>query len=465
VADSEAVPVAPGQHADKASGGVFEVVEGATRARRDRYRLREAVWKITTQGRVSNCGRVRCDASRPVGVAVDVSPGGERRARFDNIQTCESPWCCPVCAAKIRAERAAEVAEAAVKHMHADRPERAAEREAAHREAFGEGVPADHWSQRAGGVEFLSLTFAHGRGDNLADTFDAMKRAWARVTTGRRWVKDRESFGIEGYVRTDDVTWSEANGWHPHLHVLIFTKSPLTASERRKLHARMFGRWADFWEAEGYDRPDIRRSPMEPAASPEDVGDYLAAAVLKEKEGGGGGGLLALEATRHDLKRGRRVAGVLRLTPFDMLRRIAAVLDLVGHRGRTLREADDAEVLDHSAGDGLAVRRLVGLWREYERATHGRRSISWTRGLKKRLAVGEDEPGAEAEAEESELRMIAEIDVETYATVAAERGGLARFVEAIEESDAAALAFIDAARERAAARRAASERPRAPRPS
>ncbi len=95
---------------------------------------------------------------------------------------------------------------------------------------------------------------------------------------------------------------------------------------------------------------------MRPVETAGDLGGYLT-----KVEGGWGAGL---ELARSDLKRGRRGGR----SPFELL-------------------AEAAE------GDVLALM----LWLEYERATKGKRAISWTRGLRKMLidVADEDAPSDE----------------------------------------------------------------------
>ena len=110
--------------------------------RTDRFALREGLWKASEVRRLRSCGRRRIDADRPVqGVVQDGV------AHLTNLQLCGSVHSCPVCAPRIRSERAQEI-------------------------EAGLG----RWLAGGGGCEFITCTTPHDRGDRLAPLLEAVPR-------------------------------------------------------------------------------------------------------------------------------------------------------------------------------------------------------------------------------------------------------------------------------------------------
>lgn len=105
-------------------------------------------------------------------------------------QTCASVWSCPVCSAKIRTRRQLEVELAASRHV-------------------GGG----------GRLFMLTLTLRHNRGQSLAELLDGLKASWRSLQQRRDWRPIRAQ--LAGMVVSTEITHGP-NGWHPHLHVLLF---------------------------------------------------------------------------------------------------------------------------------------------------------------------------------------------------------------------------------------------------
>ena len=80
---------------------------------------------------------------------------------------------------------------------------------------------------RGGGVLFMTFTMSHERGEELADVWDILTDGWSYMTSGEQWQAIKERFGIVGWIKSTEVTHGR-NGWHPHLHVLVFTERPLS---------------------------------------------------------------------------------------------------------------------------------------------------------------------------------------------------------------------------------------------
>lgn len=131
----------------------------------------------------------------------DVSDGVEGRynpaahtAHYRGLQTCGSVWHCPICAAKISERRRDELATLVRKHIEA-----------------------------GGSVWMTTYTIKHKRFDDLADLLKRFLEARRKMRQGRRGLALRHDFQIVGTVSVLEVTWSKENGWHPHVHELVFS--------------------------------------------------------------------------------------------------------------------------------------------------------------------------------------------------------------------------------------------------
>jgi hypothetical protein len=200
-------------------------------------------------------------------------------------------------------------------------------------------------------------------------TWDAVTTGWKGVRNARGWRLDKREFGIAGFLRVVETTYG-ANGWHPHLHVLLFCDRPTSAEDRERLRARIYGRWSSALEGEGYETLEWSKDPdtgkLVPVAvdvrhaDPHTVA-YLAEYLAKfgyaptgTADGEHGSWGLAREVMRGDLKRGRRGSR----SPWEILESAAAGSD------------DDR-----------------ALWLEWERVSKGRRQYSWARGFLESLGL------------------------------------------------------------------------------
>jgi hypothetical protein len=299
-----------------------------------RGRLKDRQRRITASVSSRLCWFVgRRDGSSEA--VVDV--GADFVARVSGIMRCGSSWACPTCAPVVRERRAAEIDQGLGEHL-----------------ASG------------GGALFVTFTCRHHGRDRLEPRLALMSRAFGAVLDGMPWQRRRVALGYVGLIRATEITWGEANGWHPHSHGLMLFERPLTAEERRDLEAWLRVRWAGVLERCGFGTINSHGVDVQAVTTAGDLAGYLA-----KVEGGWGAGL---ELARADLK---TKGGGERRTPMQVLEEFA------------------------DTGD-LAMR---GLWLEYEAATFGKRAIVWSPGLKARLGVVEvtDEEAAAMEGEDVTL--------------------------------------------------------------
>lgn len=284
-----------------------------------RYRLRHVGQAVArANSNVSKCGRVRVKA-----YGVEVRRRQDGTAYFAGVVRCGSVWECPVCSARIAAHRAGELRVAV----------------GAHRAA-------------GGGCYLLTLTTPHDQGDDLRHLRQAVADAWRFVCSGRAWLRWKERVGYVGTVRAAEATIGP-NGWHPHLHVLVFTQAPLAEADRAAWEAWIYERWAKKIAQSGYRTPS-REHGVKLAESHQD--DYIAKLGLADEVASG-----AFKSGRD----GRR-------TP------LAVLADY--ERERRPRD--------------------LALWKEWCDAMRGARQMTWSKGLRDLYLAEPEATDAEVAASE-----------------------------------------------------------------
>jgi hypothetical protein len=394
-----------------------------------RYTGRRTLWRITGDTACKGCGRQLMDPAS----GVILAQTAEGTAVVLGLMRCGRIWLCPVCSATIRHGRAQEITRGVVS-----------------------------WLQQGGQAYLVTFTARHAHSDQLADLMDAIQGtragaskgirrrpgAYQRMITGGTWAGRpergvdgiRDRVGYLGMIRATEVTVGQINGWHPHLHAIVFIGGRTVGQRSEKRVTEVFepsaaaleewqdhfrGTWTRHlkqinpdYEPSRKHGVDFKRLRTERDAR--DLSQYIA----KLQEGSQAINP-ANEVARGDLKSGREG----NMTPFQMLGRIG---DLIG--GVPEEDAD---------GHG-SLHWCLGRWHEYERAVKGRRAIEWTRYLRPLLGVD----GGDTEEDDldlllgldgdSEFRAGAHITDESWKAVARRALDLAA-TEAVEGQDGDAL--------------------------
>lgn len=312
--------------------------------RRSRFKARRALQSITTLDRVRACGMTPHDSA---GVALVMSDGapGERIAGWRGVVSCGSVWACPRCSAVIGEHRAEDLR-----------------------------AGLDEWRRQGGAVVLLTLTMQHTREDSLNDLWDGAAGSWRRLVGGKPWLNFKAAAGVVGTLRVVEVTHGLA-GWHVHLHVLVFLDPAKSVrwqgvggeAEFEAHFAALASRgpivraWQRIVGRAGYFAAEHAQD-MRPV-SLDEAGNSLNRYFVKN------GWDAADEVARGASKKGRRG----NRTPMGILRDVT-----------TVGLVDD-----------------VALWTEWEKASHGRRQMTWSRGLRSLLRLQVVEVVA-AEAEQAD---------------------------------------------------------------
>jgi hypothetical protein len=310
------------------------------------------LWDESSLKSIRHCSRNPITADGSVAVRSRLVDG-RAVAGFAGLMRCGSVWSCPECSRKIAARRQVELEEACAA-----------------------------WERLGGALGMLTLTVSHRQGQSLKSVWDAVSAGWARVTSGAAWKRQQRTFGVEGWHRVVEVTHG-ANGWHCHIHVVLFLHHGLGPVERAALSALMLAGWRKGIGKHGFSASeqhgaDVRMVHGADAAAV--LADYFTKGVYRPD--GSAAASVALEATRGDLKQGRNGSR----TPFGVL----------------------YDVIRNGDADDLAV------WHEWERGSHRRRQTAWSKGFRAYLELGaaatDEDIAAEQLGNESDDVVILEAD-------------------------------------------------------
>ncbi|GAA1106807.1 protein rep [Pseudonocardia alni] len=232
--------------------------------------------------RLRHCGRTTVSGTGGPVLRVTETAEGVRRAGVAGLQSCGSPWACPVCSRKIAAQRTAELRDVLA--------------------AVAAG---------GGSVHMLTFTMRHRRGQALRDLWTALSKAWRAVTSGRAVERERARYGLLGMVRVIEATHGE-HGWHLHVHALVAFDGPVSRELAAILGADMFRRWERALQRAGLAAPLENRGGLD--VRPVDLGTGSIDAVAEYL------GKITVEITGGTMKEGR---GGNR-SPFAVLRDVLA---------------------------------------------------------------------------------------------------------------------------------------------
>ena len=294
--------------------------------------LQGTLWDVTQSKRLAGCHRWRAPGS----AVARLDWASEKGARFGGLQDSHSVWASPISAARIGKVRAGEI-----------------------RRALRAWIQ-DSKDKNAHDIAFLTLTLRHSKEDSLKSVWDTLSKCWAGVTQTAAWrgskkvAGDMAKFGLVHFIKAVEVTHGK-NGWHVHAHVLLLTQKTLSEQQKQELESRIYSRWSAAAERRGFKAPSRERGvKLERAAQANDY-DALAEYMAKSQLSGING--LADEVTGSVVKRAK---GENR-SPFQ-------VLESLGEK---------------KTPSDLAI------WYEWEKNSHGRRQISWSKGAKRILGVDE----------------------------------------------------------------------------
>jgi hypothetical protein len=283
--------------------------------------------ELTTRKAVSCCGLAL------LGKAVTVRAHRGEPATFAGIKCCKSGWECPDCMAKMQSVRGATLQNANAV-----------------------------WRERGGAMVMLTLTLPHGVGDDLRAIRRRVSRSWQYVQQGAPWKRQAAKIALGGMVRALEVTHGERHGFHPHLHVALYTSRVLEDAELVELERYVSERWRKAITS-------TRHGELWPAPHPEHGvrcsrlagSDYLVKMGLDARE--------LVSSTTKAGRDGNR-------TPLQVLHAVKLAL---------------------AAGDLERASYFAGVWRAYTRGMLGARQLTYSRGFLASLGLEDDPPDDQLE--------------------------------------------------------------------
>lgn len=167
-------------------------IEEKKKLYKDAFRLLNVTHKLffldTYLSSISKCHRVS------YGHYVSILKNGNSKS-YGGLKKCHSVFSCPVCSVNLALKRKEQVSTAIS-------------------EAIKQKI----------NVSMLTLTFSHNKWHKLKFLLDALSDStigFFRQMGVRNILKD---LGLVGRITRLEDTWGANSGWHPHIHILLFTK-------------------------------------------------------------------------------------------------------------------------------------------------------------------------------------------------------------------------------------------------
>lgn len=302
-------------------------------------------------------------------------------ASLAGLNRCGNLHTCPVCASKVGELRRKQLNAAMVKHI-------------------GNG----------GAAYLLTFTFPHEADESLESLQAKFDKARQRFQNSRIWKDFKKAKRVIGVVNSLEYTVSQENGWHPHVHMLVFCDKQAfgegaPVNTFGDLESFMIEDLAKLWCNTLFKvglgdntKLDAMLKHALNVRGGEKAAEYIAKFGRDEKWGA------SSELAKSHAKIGTAGEkwGVLHFTPFQLL-------------------------VWAEQGDGWAVHRF----REYAAVTEGKRALVWSPGLKKALGVedvNEEEWAASDDTPQPDQIMVGFLTAEQFAVIMS-RKHLPQFLE------------------------------------
>lgn len=208
-----------------------------------------------------------------------------------------------------------------------------------------------NWGTEGNYFAFQTLTMRHKAGQSLKELWAGLSYAWQTLNSGRAAKTEAKRYGQAGFIRVVEVTHGK-NGWHVHIHLLRFLERKLTSNELEEWSNSQFDRWSKALMRKGFASPLKAAQDFKLSRNANDLADYLTKQADQGRK-------LSKEMTSNETKQAKRGGR----KPWDIL--------------------DDLAESPNS--------RDLGLWREYEVVSTGKKQLHWSVGLRSALGLGEEE--------------------------------------------------------------------------
>jgi hypothetical protein len=294
---------------------------------------------------VRNCGHKSLPGEKRIEGNITTYEDGTYRVTLGNVMWCNSPWACPDCSRNIGYRKARYLSQI-----------------------------SEAWHNQGGQIALITLTMRHDASMSLADIMIACSQPNSLQGLDRKygsmlWAKQKTLPN----ARAAEITHGK-NGWHYHLHYLVFLPGWVDAAELSTIRHRMWVKWSDTIANHGFDC-DEEQSDARFIMRDEGIGQYLIKA--------------GLEVAAGNTKHGRKG----NMTPYQMLGRIIDhMYGPVDHPEQACprRRHDRTPCPDYI--------KYRDLWHEYETATKGKNQLILPTRLGDWLQISRDELNHHVEA-------------------------------------------------------------------
>ena len=247
----------------------------------------------------------------------------KQSARYNHLQKCKDLWGCSICASTITERRAKNL------------------------EKLFTAVRADR-----GDVVHVAFTVRHSRNQSLAEVKEALRTCRDKFTSCRAARKLYKKYGVVETVTGHEITYSLANGWHPHDHAALILEKRLSDEQFAEMESDFKELWVEITGIHGGDA------------------NYRYGVKLSRDHDAGLGGYLAKSG--RDEKR----------TSWSIAREIAKAPSK--SKTRSDKGVTPFQLLDlYETGDKRAGR----LFQEYARTMRGSRQLVPSKGIKAKYGI------------------------------------------------------------------------------
>lgn len=347
----------------------------------------EPALRALLAARLRFCQRRRVRECRCVRVGPEVQlvsraqPGsplapGQAALIVRGVKTCGSVHSCPMCAAAIMRERAAELT-IALDTLHRDR------------------------------AVFVTFTLRHTRAMALGPLRKLQALAYSEMKAGRAGAELKSKIGYLGDLKSAEQTWGTDFGWHPHLHSVWAFDAPPTG----ELQPLLSDRWQTCL-ANAYQRIEHtlswlmhntgpiaeRRKERGEWYRPGELGSEVQRRFALKMLGRHyvRKGVTLWEAACHFAEDFRTLGGVEAIMPNDdhgvnvkhleqgdelstYLSKLGLEVTGIAKKTSSPDHFTSWDIAREAASSGG---KFIGLWKEHSNAMKGARQLTWSRGFR-----------------------------------------------------------------------------------
>jgi hypothetical protein len=159
-------------------------------ANKRKWKLKRHAERLMPEHRTNYC--MRRVGTNAEGVQLYHNPT-INNAHFQNLAHCDNVWTCPVCSATISSRRANELQ-----------------------------LAINKWHQAGGNTCMLTYTMRHKRDDDENLLVSQLRSAKRKMYKDREGRNLRKSVGYSHAVTALEVTYHDRNGFHIHIHEMLF---------------------------------------------------------------------------------------------------------------------------------------------------------------------------------------------------------------------------------------------------